>query len=96
MEMLFFFGYATIKPTDTVTETNPEILRPTDFFVYEEHEKAKIAQQIKDIYHERRKGVTDLELLSAYKKIRAPIKASKIAYGKSEDNTIKKINVYIL
>ncbi|WP_440651991.1 LeuA family protein [Cysteiniphilum sp. 19S12-1] len=56
-------------------------------YVCEEHEKAKIAQQIKDIYHERRKGVTDLELLSAYKKIRAPIKASKIAYGKSEDSS---------
>ncbi|WP_440682029.1 LeuA family protein [Cysteiniphilum halobium] len=56
-------------------------------YVCEEHEKAKIAQQIKDMYQERRKGITDLELLSAYKKIRAPIKASKITYGKSEDNS---------
>ena len=37
MEMLFFFGYATIKPSFLATEKTPEI-RPTDFFEYEEDE----------------------------------------------------------
>ena len=55
-------------------------------YICQEGEKASIAQQVKDLYHERRKGVTDLELLSAYKKIRAPIKVEHIAYGKSSDN----------
>ena len=59
MEMLFFFGYATIKPTDTVTETNPEILRPTDFFVYEEHE---VPERIKDLSYQFRK--TNSEAIS--------------------------------
>ncbi|MCF6808504.1 2-isopropylmalate synthase [Thiotrichales bacterium 19S9-12] len=54
-------------------------------YVCEEKEKAPIAQAIKDIYHERRKGITDIELLEAYKSIRAPIKADDISYGKSAE-----------
>ncbi|WP_119342771.1 LeuA family protein [Facilibium subflavum] len=59
-------------------------------YVCHENEKAQIAQQIKDYYHDRRKGITDLELLKAYKHIRAPIKPDNIAYGKSEQG-----NTYI-
>ncbi len=55
-------------------------------YVCEEYEKATIAQQIKDHYHDRRKGITDFELLSAYKAIRAPIKAKHISYGKSQED----------
>ena len=56
-------------------------------YICEDDEKAKLAQAIKDIYHERRKGITDLELLSGYKKIRAPIKPIKISYGKSDNGS---------
>ncbi|TNF69341.1 MAG: 2-isopropylmalate synthase [Gammaproteobacteria bacterium] len=55
-------------------------------YVCEENEKARIAQEIKNHYHERRKGITDLELISAYKLIRSPIQPSKIFYGKSESD----------
>jgi 2-isopropylmalate synthase len=56
-------------------------------YICDDKEKAKIAQQIKDIYHERRKGITDEELITAYKKIRAPINATSIDYGKSNGET---------
>jgi len=53
MEMLFFFGYATIKPQ------NPEKLLPTDFFVYEEHE---VPERIKELSYQFRK--TNSEAIS--------------------------------
>lgn len=56
-------------------------------------EKAVITQYIKDYYHDRRKGITDLELLDAYKKYHAPIIVEHISYTKDEDNLILvKIN----
>ncbi len=48
----------------------------------ENDEKADMAQGIKDFYHDRRKGVTDIELIQAYKAIRAPIKAHNISYSR--------------
>ena len=47
-------------------------------YICEDDEKASIAQQIKDIYSTRRKGITDEELLLAYKKIRFPININNI------------------
>ncbi|MCF6764814.1 2-isopropylmalate synthase [Thiotrichales bacterium 19S3-7] len=55
-------------------------------YVCDDSEKAYIAQEIKNHYHQRRKGITDLELISAYKLIRSPIVPSKIYYGKSESD----------
>lgn len=54
-------------------------------FVCEENEKAAIAQFVKDTYQERRKGITDQELLEAYFDFRKPIAIERFAYGKSED-----------
>lgn len=51
--------------------------------------KSKIAQFIKDEYHDRRKGITDLELVSAYKKFHHPIKPTKISYTKTEAGDVK-------
>ncbi len=45
-------------------------------------EKVVITQAIKDYYADRRKGVTDDELLVAYKKFRAPIQLSDLSYAK--------------
>ena len=50
-------------------------------------EKASIAQAIKDHYAERRKGVTDSELVEAYCHYRAPIKVRNISYAKAEEHT---------
>ncbi|MCX8514967.1 MAG: LeuA family protein, partial [Burkholderiales bacterium] len=52
-------------------------------------EKITIAQFIKDYYTDRRKGITNDELMQAYFIYRTPIIADKIAYAKSEDNNIK-------
>ena len=58
--MLFFFGYATIKPNNSATDTKtPAALRPTDFFVYEEQE---VPQRIKDLSYQFRK--TNSEAIS--------------------------------
>jgi len=61
-------------------------------YICGEHEKAKFAQEIKDIYHERRKGITDAELIEAYKQIRSPIVVSSIDYGKSNGETYVELN----
>lgn len=60
-------------------------------YICEEYEKAKFAQQIKDIYHERRKGITDDQLIEAYKQIRSPISVSSIDYGKANGETYIKL-----
>jgi 2-isopropylmalate synthase len=49
----------------------------------EDSEKAKIAQYIKDSYSDRRKGITDKELLEVYFKYRSPIVAEHVDYSKS-------------
>ncbi|MDE5018752.1 2-isopropylmalate synthase, partial [Francisella tularensis subsp. holarctica] len=56
-------------------------------YICDDKEKAAIAQQIKYIYHERRKGITDEELIHAYKQIKSPIHVSDIDYGKSNGET---------
>lgn len=50
-------------------------------------EKAKIAQFIKDVYKDRRKGITDDELLKGYFLYRSPIKATKFDYGRSANKS---------
>ena len=51
-------------------------------------EKAKIAQYIKDKYHDRRKGITDLELVGAYKEYYYPIKPKHISYTRSQNGNV--------
>src|SRR5262249_44364012 len=51
----------------------------------EESEKAKIGQFIKDCYSDRRKGITDRELLEAYFRYRSPIAADQVDYSKSSN-----------
>ncbi|BCD91964.1 2-isopropylmalate synthase [Francisella halioticida] len=63
-----------------------KIIKENGYVCYDK-EKAKIAQQIKDIYNERRKGITDEELITAYKQIKSPINATSINYGKSNGET---------
>lgn len=53
-------------------------------FVCRDSEKAEIAQYIKDHYKERRKGITDEELLSVYFEYRQPITVDRIDYTKSD------------
>lgn len=50
-------------------------------------EKARIAQFIKDTYSERRKGVTDKELMEAYFLFRSPIVPEEIDYWRSKDTS---------
>jgi 2-isopropylmalate synthase len=49
----------------------------------DEAEKAEIAQFIKDSFPQRRKGITDTELLETYFQYRAPIKVNQIDYSKT-------------
>lgn len=49
----------------------------------DDSEKATIAQFIKTFYQERRKGITDEELLIGYREYRNPIKARDFSYTKS-------------
>jgi 2-isopropylmalate synthase len=49
-----------------------------------EEEKAAIAQAIKNYYADRRKGITDEELLIAYRHYRSPIYVEGIAYAKDQ------------
>ena len=52
-------------------------------------EKVGITQAIKDYYADRRKGVTDDELLVAYKYHRSPIKLSDLSYAKGSGGNTK-------
>jgi 2-isopropylmalate synthase len=49
-------------------------------------EKAMMVQVIKNRYQDRRKGITDAELVAAFKEYCAPIKAEKIAYTKQDQH----------
>ena len=53
----------------------------------EESEKAQVAQFIKDYYKDRRKGVTDEELMEAYFHFRKPVKAEEIDYSKTANTS---------
>ncbi len=50
-------------------------------------EKVAITQSIKERFSDRRKGVTDEELLIAYKEYRSPIVVNQLTYAKSDSNT---------
>ena len=52
-----------------------------------DEEKVAVTQAIKDFYADRRKGVTDDELISAYRIYRSPIKVENLSYAKSGKNT---------
>jgi 2-isopropylmalate synthase len=54
-------------------------------YVCDNQEKGVIAQAIKDYYHDRRKGITDIELIQAYKYYRAPIKPTNIRYARDNE-----------
>jgi 2-isopropylmalate synthase len=53
-------------------------------YVCSEEEKAELAQAIKQIYAERRKGITDDELIQGYFEYRKPIKVENIDYSKEK------------
>lgn len=61
-------------------------------YICADSEKAEIAQFIKDYYHQRRKGITDKELIEVYCQYRAPIKIERIDYSKSADSA--KVKIY--
>lgn len=50
----------------------------------DDNEKVAVTQSIKDFYADRRKGVTDEELLQAYKYYRSPIKLEHLTYAKED------------
>jgi len=53
----------------------------------DEAEKAQIAQYLKDLYKERRKGITDEELLAGYCKYRQPIDVVEFDYSRSSNQS---------
>lgn len=53
----------------------------------EESEKSAIAQFVKDLYHDRRKGITDDELLHGYFEFRKPIAIESYDYARSRDRS---------
>src|SRR6185312_11076232 len=53
----------------------------------DDFEKAAIAQFIKDLYKDRRKGITDEELLRGYFEYRKPLKVEKFHYRKDADKS---------
>ena len=63
-------------------------------YVCDDHEKVVITQAIKDYYHDRRKGITNEELLSAYKVYREPIKVDKISYAKDNDSKLTALTLH--
>ncbi|MDD3266326.1 MAG: alpha-isopropylmalate synthase regulatory domain-containing protein [Burkholderiales bacterium] len=56
-------------------------------YLCDDSEKVIVCQAIKDFYADRRKGVTDSELMSAYYYHRSPAKITKIKYSKGEDDS---------
>jgi 2-isopropylmalate synthase len=60
-------------------------------YVCSDGEKAEIAQYIKDQYSERRKGITDDELMKAYFQFRSPIQAERIDYSRMAGQSSVKL-----
>lgn len=56
-------------------------------YICKDNEKAEIAQFIKKYYSDRRKGITDQELVVAYKEFRKPIKIRSFSYTKSNQGS---------
>ncbi len=60
-------------------------------YICGEDEKAAIAQYIKNHYSDRRKGITDQELLQGYLFYRQPIKVTRFDYAKTGDCSMLSI-----
>lgn len=56
-------------------------------YVCGNEEKAQVCQAIKDHFADRRKGITDEELIEGYKLYRSPIELKHLNYSKNDDNT---------
>jgi 2-isopropylmalate synthase len=56
-------------------------------YICSDDEKAALAQFTKDLYADRRKGITDDELVNAYKEFKSPIKVESFSYSSSSDGT---------
>lgn len=54
-------------------------------------EKIKISQYLKNLYSDRRKGVTDQELLTGYFKYRSPILLEEIDYWRTKDTSVVEL-----
>lgn len=50
-------------------------------------EKAEIAQFIKDLFQERRKGITDDELVKGYIEYRSPVRVTEFDYSRSSNRS---------
>jgi 2-isopropylmalate synthase len=55
-------------------------------YACEENEKVTIAQFIKDLYKERRKGITDEELMEGYFEYRRPIRIEDFDYSRTKNH----------
>ena len=60
-------------------------------YICEDSEKAEIAQFIKNTYKDRRKGITDDELMEAYFLFRKPICVTDFDYSKSSSSSAVKL-----
>lgn len=60
-------------------------------YVCTDSEKAQIAQFIKDKFNQRRKGVTDDELMNAYFEYRSPATTDRIDYSRHGDRSTVKV-----
>ena len=56
-------------------------------FICGDDEKAQIAQHIKNYFQDRRKGITDTELLRAYVDYRAPVSVEEFDYSRSKNRS---------
>lgn len=56
-------------------------------YVCTDEEKAAIASYIKEVYKERRKGITDEELMEAYYSYRTPIHIESFDYGRTSNKS---------
>lgn len=61
-------------------------------FKCEDSEKAEIAQFIKDKYHQRRKWITDDELIEWYIEFKGPIKIDSFSYSKTDQWSVAILN----
>lgn len=56
-------------------------------YICDDHEKAAIAQFIKDKSKERRKGISDRELMRIYNEYRQPMSIDSVDYGREGDRS---------
>lgn len=60
-------------------------------YVCEDKEKAQIAQYVKNIYSDRRKGITDDELMLGYFSYRSPIQVNSFDYARTSSQVTLKL-----